>query len=144
MAIGGLPDTQTGRLLHFGGSYSMPKPVGHSTPASLHLAGWRQTGSSPPAAMLTAKVTEASSFTPEQLRAPSRICFTYGASTHLRGVDYDSGVALPAKPVHIRGWPDWLPRARPGHPAAPAVISKADTPWQRSDSGSGWKAEWPL
>src|SRR3954449_9399076 len=56
---------------------------------------------------------------------------------HLRGVDYDSGVALPAKPVHIRGWPDWLPRARPGHPAAPAVISKADTPWQRSDSGSG-------
>jgi hypothetical protein len=47
---------------------------------------------------------------------------------HLRGVDYGSGAALPAKPVHIRGWPDWLPRARPGHPAAPAVISKADTP----------------
>ena len=97
------PTSSPAACLPLGGSYSMPRAIGFFTPALLDLAPWRQSVSSPPAAMLTAT-------THGDIVIYARTAQGIVAHLlHLRGLDHDSGAALRTKPAHIRGSPDRLP-----------------------------------
>jgi hypothetical protein len=72
MALGDLPDIQPNRL------FASRREL---FDAGVHTALQAGNRSFSPAAVLTAKTAETLSFTPEQLRASSRTCFTYGART---------------------------------------------------------------